>query len=106
MKSITYNKLIRDKIPEIIEQSGKKAIVETLEEAEYLRHLNMKLGEELEEYLDSGSVEELADLIEVIYGILDYKSVPLDKFENIRKNKVNERGGFKNRLLLKKVVED
>jgi len=76
-----YNKLIRDKIPQIIAQSGKQAIIEEVSGKEYLELLNAKLGEELQEYIDSQSVEELADLVEVVYAILEYKDVSLQKFE-------------------------
>jgi predicted house-cleaning noncanonical NTP pyrophosphatase (MazG superfamily) len=65
MTTKKYNKLIRDKIPQIIEQSGKKAIVKQLDSTQYIAQLNSKLGEELDEYLESGNVEELADLVEV-----------------------------------------
>jgi predicted house-cleaning noncanonical NTP pyrophosphatase (MazG superfamily) len=101
-----YNKLIRDKIPQIIEQSGKKAIVEQLNADQYITCLNSKLNEELDEYLESGSVEELADLVEVVYAILDFKNVSISEFERIREEKVEKRGAFKQRLLLKEVIED
>ena len=100
-----YNKLIRDKIPQIIEQSGKQAVTEVVSGEEYLKLLNAKLGEELREYLDSQSVEELADLVEVVYAILDCKNVSLQDFESIRQQKVNERGAFQDRLLLKEVID-
>ncbi|MGI6066940.1 MAG: phosphoribosyl-ATP pyrophosphohydrolase [Bacillota bacterium] len=106
MTITTYNKLIRDKIPEIIEQSGKKAVVEKLDDGRYLNMLNNKLSEELSEYLDGNNVEELADLVEVIYAILELKGVPLVEFEKIRKEKVEARGAFQKRLLLKEVIED
>ncbi|AET69798.1 hypothetical protein Desor_4373 [Desulfosporosinus orientis DSM 765] len=76
-----YNKLIRDKIPQIIEDSGKKAMIEKVSGPEYLDLLNAKLGEELQEYLDSQKVEELADLVEVVYAILDYKGVSREEFD-------------------------
>ena len=101
-----YNKLIRDKIPQIIEDSGKKAIVERVSGQEYLDLLNAKLAEELQEYLDSQRVEELADLVEVIYAISDYKGVSRQEFEDIRKQKVEERGAFRDKLLLKEVIDD
>ena len=101
-----YNKLIRDKIPQIIKQSGKQAIFEEVSGNEYLELLNAKLGEELQEYLDSQSIEELADLVEVVYAILDDKNISLQEFEVIRKQKVQERGAFKNRLLLREVIDD
>ena len=100
-----YNKLIRDKIPQIIKQSGKQAIIEEVSGEEYLELLNAKLGEELQEYLDSESIEELADLVEVVYAILDYKTVSLQEFELVRKQKVTDRGAFIKRLLLKEVID-
>ena len=100
-----YNKLIRDKIPQIIEDSGKKAIIEKVTDQEYLDLLNAKLGEELQEYLDSQSVEELADLVEVVYAILEHKEVSQQEFEDIRKQKVEERGAFRDKLLLKEVID-
>jgi len=65
-----YNKLIRDNIPEIIaNDNGKRASVKVLTDDECLKYLNQKLSEELNEYLASSEIEELADLQEVIYGI-------------------------------------
>src|SRR5690242_12830846 len=99
-----YNKLVRDKIPQIIQQSGKQAIIEEASDKEYLELLNAKLGEELQEYIDSENIEELADLVEVVYAILEHKNVSLLEFEGIRKQKVMERGAFKKKLLLKEVI--
>lgn len=106
MKRIPYNKLIRDKIPQIIEQSGKKAIVEKLTDDQYLAMLNAKLDEELAEYQNGKNIEELADLVEVVYAILDVRGVSLAEFEKIRQEKVDARGAFKDRLFLKEVIED
>lgn len=99
------NKLVRDKIPQIIEQSGKQAVVEEVSGEEYLQRLKAKLGEELQEYLDSQRVEELADLVEVVYAILDYANVSLQDFETLRQQKVLERGAFREKLVLKQVIE-
>ena len=101
--SIKYNKLVRDKIPEIIEAKGSKAIIEVLDNESYHKYLDIKLGEELKEYLEDGSVEELADLVEVVYALLDYKGISKEEFKKIRIAKVEERGAFKNRLLLREV---
>ena len=101
-----YNKLIRDKIPRIIEEGGKKAILEKVSGKKYLSLLHAKLAEELKVYLDSQRVEELADLVEVVYAILDHKEVSLQEFEDIRKQKVMERGAFQDKLLLKEVIDD
>lgn len=106
MTSIQYNKLIRDKIPEIIHQSGKNAVIETLDLQSYKQFLDKKLQEELQEYLESDNVEELADLVEVIYAILKYKDIDLQQFETIRQEKAAKRGAFDKRLLLKEVIED
>lgn len=105
MKTIEYNKLIRDKIPEIIEKAGKQAIVEKVNGDELFKLLNIKLEEELNEYKESGSVEELADLVEVIYGILNHKGVSIEEFEKIRQEKNEKRGTFKEGLVLIKVIE-
>ena len=103
MSTIHYSKLIRDKIPEIIEKSGKKPITEILDAETYKKYLDIKLGEELQEYLDDDNINELADLVEVIYAILKHKGIELDDFEQIRKKKAEERGAFDKRLLLKEV---
>lgn len=84
MNVIKYHKLVRDKIPEIIEKSGKKAIIEKLDDKGYIDLLNKKLIEELREFLKSGRVEELADIVEVIYAILDFKKMSVSEFEEIR----------------------
>lgn len=105
MKILDYNKLIRDKIPEIIEEGGKTPIVAKVEGQKLLDLLNAKLMEELEEYNESGEVEELADLVEVVQAILDYKGVSIDEFEYIREKKNHKRGAFKKGLFLIKVIE-
>lgn len=103
---IEYNKLVRDNIPEIIEASGKKCDIEILDDEQYLEYLNKKLMEEVKEYLESGEVEELADLEEVLRAILDVKTTTYDDFERIRKSKVEKRGAFKKKLLLKRTYTD
>lgn len=103
----TYNKLVRDKIPEIIKNNGAKAVnTRILNDKEYLDSLNTKLVEELNEYLSSGEIEELADLEEVLRAILDAKKVTYSEFEKIRQNKVNKRGAFKNKIFLESVDEE
>lgn len=101
---IVYNKLIRDKIPEIIIDSGKSLSTEILDEASYKKELDKKLLEEVEEYLRDDNVEELADIIEVILAILDYKGVSRPDFEMVRESKVEKRGAFKERIFLKEVI--
>ena len=101
----TYNKLVRDKIPSIIERNGETPITRILNDEEYLNELNTKLQEEVNEYFADGNVEELADIVEVIYGLLDAKGVFLEEFEKIRIGKVAKRGAFKDRIFLESVEE-
>ncbi len=102
----TYNKLVRDKIPEIIAgDNGKTCVTRIMGDDEYLKTLNTKMQEELKEYLESGEVEELADLEEVLRAILDVKKVSYDEFEKIRNTKVEKRGAFKKKIFLESVSE-
>lgn len=80
-----YNKLIRDRIPEIIEAAEKKCIVEVMSEEEYLEALDCKLEEELAEYQTDKSLEELADLLEVIYAVVRVRGYSIDELERVRK---------------------
>lgn len=102
---IIYNKLIRDKVPNYIEESGKNHVTRVLEEKEYIENLNQKLQEELNEYYENEEVEELADLVELVYSIIQYKGVSIEEFEKIRLQKKYKRGGFDKRLLLISVDE-
>lgn len=105
MKTIKYNKLVRDKIPQIIEQDGKQVKIEKLKSNNLIKVLNQKLDEELAEYKENEEIEELADLVEVIYGILNHRGVSISEFESIRENKNNERGSFNEGILLLEVIE-
>lgn len=96
----TFNKLVRDKIPEIIEKEGRKVKTRILSNDEYRQELNKKLLEEVNEYLLDNNVEELADIVEVIYGILNSMNITKEEFEDIRIKKVNKRGSFKNKIFL------
>ena len=85
MKVIEHNKLVRDKIPKIIEESGKQAVVYKEQGDKLLTYLNNKLQEELNEYKRNGDIEELVDLVEVIYAIIHHKGVSLTEFEKIKR---------------------
>lgn len=100
-----FNKLVRDKIPEIIKSNGEIAKTRILSDDEYLSQLNKKIKEELFEYLESGEIEELADIEEVLRAILDIKKCSYDEFEKIRKNKVAKRGAFKDKLFLESTIK-
>lgn len=98
-----YNKLVRDKIPEICKSNNETPIIRVLGDEEYLKELNTKLLEEVKEYLESGEVEEIADIEEVLRAILEFKNVSYQDFEKIRFDKVNKRGAFKNKIYLERV---
>ncbi len=101
-----YHKLVRDRIPEIIKKNeGLSAKTRVLDDDEYLKELNKKIKEELSEYLESGKIEELADLEEVLRAILEYKNVSYEEFNNIREEKVRKRGAFKDRIYLEGIEE-
>ena len=99
-----YNKLIRDRIPEIIEKNGQKANIRKMTDEEYLAKLDEKLAEELAEYRADGNVEELADLLEVIYAAARARGCTAEKLEEIRHEKAEKRGAFTEKLLLEEVI--
>lgn len=103
---IVYNKLVRDLIPEIIEKAGKRPVYTVLNEQDCLKMLEKKLDEETAEYHASKSVEELADILEVIYALAENSGCSADELERIRLKKAAERGSFKKRMFLQKVVKD
>ena len=95
-----YSKLVRDKIPEIISKKGANPITHIADDKEYWQKLKEKLQEEVEEFMKNSSEEELADIVEVINAISDFKKIGRQKLESIRKKKSEERGSFKNRIIL------
>ena len=100
-----YHKLVRDRIPEIIEDSGKTCVYELLSDTDYLRLLDEKLQEELAEYQESKSIEELADLLEVMQAVVKARGWTLEELEQVRADKAAKRGGFEKKILLKEVLE-
>ena len=101
----TYNKLIRDKNVEIMEDLGHKVEYEILNDERYNEELDKKLKEEVNEYLADYSVEEMADVMEVIYAMLDYRGMKMEDVEKVRIEKRNRKGAFKNKVFLKTVEE-
>jgi predicted house-cleaning noncanonical NTP pyrophosphatase (MazG superfamily) len=100
MDTKKYNKVVRDKIPEIIAESGKKSNIKQLDDTSFLAELEKKLIEEVNEYTESKDIEELADLLEVIYRISELRGVNSDELDKIRKNKAEKRGKFASNLFL------
>jgi len=103
-KIIPYNKLVRDRIPEIIEASGKTCSTEILSNEEYLKMLDKKLDEELAEYHKDQNIEELADLLEVIRACAVARGYSVEELERVRAEKAEKRGGFEKKILLKDVT--
>ena len=98
-------KLVRDKIPSIIESQGQKPNTTIVEnDLEYYNFLKTKLNEEVLEFQQStdsiNEKEELADILEVIDAICDFKKIDKEELQKIKLKKFNERGGFKNRIVL------
>ena len=100
----TYNKLVRDRIPEIIANNGETCNTRTLDEAEYKTELRTKLAEELNEYLeaadDQSAVEELADILELLHALTAIHGSSAEQLEAVRAEKAEKRGGFKERIFL------
>lgn len=100
---VVCNKLVRDKIPEIIEVSGKTCEIEILSDEGYLQMLDKKLDEELAEYHQEQNIEELADLLEVLYATVKARGYSIEDLERVRIEKQKTRGGFEGKVLLKSV---
>lgn len=100
-----YNKLIRDKIPEIIKSKGVVPITHIASSEEYQEKLRAKLQEEVNEFLEDSNEEELADILEVIYALCDLHNFDKDKIEEIRKEKAEKRGAFKEKIILDETKE-
>jgi len=100
----TYNKLVRDKILDIIKSKGQIAKYRQLEEREYHQELKRKLQEEVNEYLTAEdnhkAIEELADILEVIYALASVNGHTMSFLNETCNRKRAERGGFENRILL------
>ncbi|MBD3252796.1 hypothetical protein GF386_03635 [Candidatus Pacearchaeota archaeon] len=95
-----YDKLIRDKIPEIIKNKGLIPVTHIASDEEYSEKLKAKLQEEVDEFLEDSIQEELADILEVIYALCDLYNIDKDRLENLRKEKAEKRGRFKNKIIL------
>ncbi len=100
-----YNKLVRDRIPEIIAADGLKANTRQLDKKEYLKELIKKLQEEAKELEENPSAEQLADIKELIIAIREALGIHAGKLEDIRRKKATQRGRFKKKIFLESVGE-
>lgn len=100
----TYNKLVRDRIPEVIKRTGKSFNTTILMQEEYIKELKKKSYEELEEYMESKNdeeaLEELADVLEILHAFAAVHGSSINEVEEIRKKKAEKRGGFQERIFL------
>ncbi len=100
-----YYKLVRDRIPEIIKNSGKSCRFNVLDSEHFALELKEKLQEECDEYKELEDIEELADILEVVYALAKNAGYTLEELEVIRKKKADDRGGFDKRIFLESVEE-
>ena len=105
-----HNKLVRDKIPQIIKESGKTPVTKILNQEEYITELRKKSQEELQEYLtaetDEEALEELADLLEVIHALAKVHGSTIEEVDKIRAEKAAKRGGFTDKVFLIEVQDE
>jgi predicted house-cleaning noncanonical NTP pyrophosphatase (MazG superfamily) len=105
-----YNKLVRDRIPQVIESTGKQFSVRTLNHEEYISELKNKSFEELQEYVnadnDENAIEELADLLEIIHALAKYHGASFEEVEEVRRKKAEKRGGFEEKIFLIEVEDE
>lgn len=105
-----YNKLVRDGIPEIIEATNKKYSLKELEPFEHDVEIKRKLVEEIVEYQEAttneDAIEELADLLELIYAVLPLHGSTMEELEEFRVKKRDKRGGFEKGYYLIEVEDD
>lgn len=98
---IKHNKLVRDKIPEIIEKSGKKPIYTSIQDVPaFIALLEQKLDEEVAEFHESKNMEELADILEVVFALCENLGYSIGNLQTVCESKHDERGGFSKGILL------
>ena len=103
----TYNKLVRDKIPEDIDSNkGRKSKYRILNDTEYLEELNKKVLEEANEFIENDSIEELGDLMEVINAIMKVKGYKMEEVYKAMEVKADKKGKFDNKIFLEYVDEE
>ena len=96
----TYNKLVRDKIPEIIRKKGDVPVTHIADEMKYWQKLKEKLLEEVQEFQKAENVDELADILEVLDAIIDFKKFDRGEVQQVKAKKAEERCAFKERIIL------
>jgi predicted house-cleaning noncanonical NTP pyrophosphatase (MazG superfamily) len=98
-----YNKLVRDKIPRIIRENGETPVTHVAEEEEFWEKLKEKLKEEVDEFLENNSIEEMVDVFEIITVINNLNGWDLERILMLQEQKRKERGSFDDKIILEKV---
>jgi predicted house-cleaning noncanonical NTP pyrophosphatase (MazG superfamily) len=104
MTEIVYDKLVRDRIPDVVAKDGKRAVTRIAGETEYPARLAAKLAEEAAEFREKPSVGELADVMECVLALCACHGFTMDAVERERLRKRAERGGFDGRIILDRVI--
>ena len=103
-KVIEYNKLVRDNIPNIINETGNEYIIHIADEDEYKGKLLDKLKEETIEFLENPCEEEIADILEVIDGLINHYKFSIINIQDIKYKKSKVRGKFEKKIILERVI--
>ncbi len=105
----THNKLVRDKIPQILKEKNINYFIRKLNNKEYTQALKTKLQEEVNEFLEASNKEhqqeELADILEVIYSLAKNIGITLNELEKTRQEKLEKRSGFEEKIYLEKTIQ-
>ncbi|WP_254545558.1 nucleoside triphosphate pyrophosphohydrolase [Halomarina pelagica] len=100
-----YDKLVRDRIPSIVEENGERPVTHVADRAEYRRRLHAKLDEEVREFHEDESPEELADVLEVVFALAATLDVDESDLRRLREAKAADRGRFAERIVLDRVED-
>ena len=95
-----YNKLVRDKIPQIIREQGEVSRIRILDREAYKTCLERKLDEEVAEFHRDQNLEELADILEVLYALAEEMGATREELMEVYQKKHDSRGGFRERIFL------
>lgn len=108
MEKKQYNKLVRDRFPELMKEKGREIDFEVLDGTQYSEKLREKFQEEVEKFTKAGSdrlLSEIVDLLEVVYAIAEHRGITEAEVEFMRQLKKNRSGGFRKRIMLKTLLD-
>lgn len=94
------NKLVRDNVPDIIRADNRTPSFHIAADEEYAEALQGKLQEEVAEFLSKPGVEEVVDIMDVLFAICELKNIDLDEMEAVGQKKAEIEGLFEKRIIL------